>query len=241
MQVRTIAFCLLVSGGLGFATLAADAPKTKSKPPQVGVASRFAVSPPVREIAGAPGAPVPRVLERRTPREQPLGALPRPRTRQKDVREQADPVAQRSAPRLLMPTPLLTFEGISNLDGVYPPDCNGDVGLNHYVEMVNLHMCIYDKVTGVNLVAPFLMSTLYAAAGFPAPASTTDDGDPIVLYDHLANRWMISQFIVSVSPCHEVIAISQTSDPTGAWYLYDFVMPNTKMNDYPHFGVWPDG
>jgi hypothetical protein len=140
-----------------------------------------------------------------------------------------------------MPTPLLTFEGIGNLDGVYPPDCNGDVGLNHYVEMVNLHMCIYDKATGTNVVAPFLMSSLYAAAGFPAPASTTDDGDPVVLYDHLANRWMISQFIVSVSPCHEVIAISQTSDPTGAWYLYDFVMPNTKMNDYPHFGVWPDG
>ena len=44
-----------------------------------------------------------------------------------------------------------------------------------------------------------------------------------------------------MTPCHEVIAISQTGDPTGAWYLYDFTMPNTKMNDYPHFGVWPDG
>ena len=28
--------------------------------------------------------------------------------------------------------------------------------------------------------------------------------------------------------------------PTGAYYLYDFMMPNNKFNDYPHFGVWPD-
>ena len=211
------------------------------KGPQVVKASRVALSPPVRELSPPGPARSPRTLAPRTIREQPLGRLPRrPAPRLKSL-EVPDPVVQSLVPPPAMPEPLLTFEGISNLDGVYPPDCNGDVGLNHYVEMVNLRMCIYDKVTGTNLVAPFLMSSLYAAAGFPAPASTADDGDPIVLYDHLAHRWMISQFIVSVTPCHEVIAVSQTADPTGAWYLYDFVMPNTKMNDYPHFGVWPDG
>ncbi|NCD33956.1 MAG: hypothetical protein EOL87_11150 [Spartobacteria bacterium] len=160
-------------------------------------------------------------------------ALPR-------TRSASDPIIQGGPVVSNMPDPILSFDGMGNLDGVAPSDCNGDVGPNHYVEMINDHFCIYDKETGSALIEPMLMSTLFAAAGFPAPASTIDNGDPIVLYDPLADRWMISQFIVEVTPCHEVIAVSQTPDPAGAWYLYDFVMPNDLMNDYPKFGVWPD-
>ncbi|MBK6633684.1 MAG: hypothetical protein IPG38_04640 [Chitinophagaceae bacterium] len=86
------------------------------------------------------------------------------------------------------------------------------------------------------------MSTLFASLG--PPFSTTDNGDPIVLYDQLADRWLISQFLftnVSGGVYYQVIAISQTGDPTGAYYVYAFLMPNNKLNDYPHFGVWPDG
>ena len=226
--------------GLTGLLLAGRAEAKEKFAPQVVTAAQVVVSRPVRELDRA-ARPL-RTLAKEGVREIPLGRLPRPTVRPRLLAaEKADPVVQRMFGPPSMPEPLFTFEGISNLDGVYPPDVNGDVGLDHYVEMVNLHMCIYDKATGTNVVAPFLMSSLYAAAGFGAPASTTDDGDPVVLYDHLAHRWMISQFIVSVTPCHEVIGISQTSDPTGAWYLYDFVMPNNKMNDYPHFGMWPDG
>ena len=62
------------------------------------------------------------------------------------------------------------------------------------------------------------------------------------MYDQLADRWIISQFCTLYNPVnHQMIAVSQTGDPTGAYYLYEFAMPNNKFNDYPHFGVWPDG
>ncbi len=209
--------------------------------PIVVKACRVAVTPPLKEIAAKQAAPVVRSMGDVTPpRAIPVGLLPRVARKMAAKISVAGSINQGIKPASSMPSPLMTFEGVSNLDSVYPSDCNGDVGLSQYVEMVNMHMAVYDKVTGANVVAPFLMSTLYAAAGFPAPASTTDNGDPVVLYDHLANRWIISQFIVSVTPCHEVIGVSQTSDATGAWYLYDFVMPGTDMNDYPKLGVWPD-
>ena len=207
---------------------------------RVGRAERMAVVPPLREIQSRPQA---KARAEAAPREVFLGRIPRAEAAagKRALAPAPDLALQKAPVPRAMPAPLITFEGPGNLDGVLPPDNNGDVGPEHYVAMVNMHFCIYDKATGTALIAPMLMSELFAAAGFPAPASTTDDGDPVVLYDHLADRWFLSQFIVSVTPCHEVIAISQTGDPTGAWYLYDFVMPNDKMNDYPHFGVWPDG
>ena len=79
-------------------------------------------------------------------------------------------------------------------------------------------------------------------ATIAGPCANTNAGDPIVLYDSLADRWLISQFCTIANPnTHQLIAISKTPDPAGAYYLYDFVMPNNKFNDYPHFGVWPDG
>jgi hypothetical protein len=69
-----------------------------------------------------------------------------------------------------------------------------------------------------------------------------DDGDPIVLYDALAGRWMMSQFAIQTpNNFHQCIAVSKTSDPRGAWNRYDFKYSSTLLNDYPKFGVWPDG
>ena len=145
---------------------------------------------------------------------------------------------------LNIPAADLTFEGLSSDNNatafgfrVLPPDTVGDVGPNHYVQAVNLLVRVFDK-SGAPLTNAFKMSTLFSSLG--APCGTRDDGDPIVLYDQLADRWLISQF-TSAAPYHQCIAISQTSDPTGAYYAYAFQMPNNKFNDYPHFGVWPDG
>lgn len=83
------------------------------------------------------------------------------------------------------------------------------------------------------------LGDLFAPLG--APCGARDDGDPVVVYDQLADRWLITQFcLAETSNYHQLIAISKTGDPTGAYYLYDFVMPSGKFNDYPHFGVWPD-
>jgi subtilisin-like proprotein convertase family protein len=147
----------------------------------------------------------------------------------------------------VMPTPSANFEGVSQavqgaVSGFFvnPPDTVGDVGPNHYVQCVNLACRVFNK-TGTALTATFTIRSLFAGASFPGDCSTTNDGDPIVLYDPLADRWHLSQFAVSNRPpSHECVAVSQTNDPTGAWYLYDFVIPDNYFNDYPKFGVWPD-
>ncbi|MFM9904214.1 MAG: carboxypeptidase regulatory-like domain-containing protein [Pyrinomonadaceae bacterium] len=140
--------------------------------------------------------------------------------------------------------PTVNFEGISIADtiavgqGFLPPDTNGDVGPNHYVQTVNSTFRIWDK-TGAPLIPVSSLNALFAPLG--GSCIPAEDGDPIVLYDQLADRWMISEFCTVADPNnHQLIAVSKTGDPTGAYYLYNFAMPNNKFNDYPHFGMWPD-
>jgi len=144
----------------------------------------------------------------------------------------------------VLPTPSLTFDGISAADegnSVAPPDTNGDVGPNHFVQTVNNRVGIWDK-NGNKLVPFFTQSSLFAPLG--GLAASVDRGDPVVLYDRIADRWLISQFAFTgqtTPPYHEAIAISKTGDPTGGYYLYDFVLPGNEFPDYPKLGVWPDG
>jgi hypothetical protein len=152
-----------------------------------------------------------------------------------------DPVLQASARALNIAAPLQNFEALSNVNGVLPPDTNGDVGPNHYMQWVNLSFAIYSK-NGTLIYGPAAGNTLWS--GFGGACQTSNDGDPIVQYDHLADRWMVSQFALPnypSGPFYQCIAVSQTGDPTGAWYRYQFQISATKVNDYPHFGVWPDG
>ncbi len=114
-----------------------------------------------------------------------------------------------------------------------PPDTVGDVGSAHYVQFVNSLVRVYDK-SGSPLTRPFKLSTLFGPLG--NRCSRQDQGDPIVLYDQLADRWLLSQFDSGGNMC---VAISQTGDPTRAYFLYYFDV--IFFNDYPHFGVWPDG
>ncbi|MEP6903661.1 MAG: hypothetical protein ABJA66_18205, partial [Actinomycetota bacterium] len=144
-----------------------------------------------------------------------------------------------------MPTPALTFDGISNHDngeifGLFylPSDTNGDVGLNNYVQTVNTLTRIYDK-SGNALTPPFKLSDIFAPLN--TPCSLRNDGEAVVLYDTLADRWLLSQYCNAFPPFRQMIAVSQTGDPTGAYYLYEFVMPNNRLNDYAKFGVWTDG
>ena len=105
--------------------------------------------------------------------------------------------------------------------------------------MVNVNFAIYSK-TGALLFGPANLNTIWT--GIPEPWNSTNSGDPVVLFDQAANRWMITQFSLppGYAQCAELVAISQTSDPTGAWYRYVFPYGST-MPDYPKLGVWPDG
>ncbi len=151
---------------------------------------------------------------------------------------------------MAMPTPSLTFDGNAQTDNtaagtpnVAPPDTIGDVGPNHYVQSVNLVFSIYNKTTGARIVGPLRNSTFWT--GLPAGSPCRrDDGDPTVAYDQLADRWVITQFALPTgftTPTYQCVAVSQTPDPTGAYYAFQFLYPNNVVNDYPKFGVWRDG
>ena len=76
------------------------------------------------------------------------------------------------------------------------------------------------------------------------PGAKSALGMPIVNYDPLADRWILSQFAVGnragAGQAHECLLVSQTSSPVGAYYAYDFAIPEPYFNDYPKIGVWPD-
>jgi len=150
-----------------------------------------------------------------------------------------DPALQDRFPLAAMPLTTQSFDGVNNRNGVLPPDTNGDVGPNHYVQWVNLSLAIYSK-TGASLYGPTNGNTIFT--GFGGPCETTNDGDPIVLYDERADRWMLSQFALPNypnGPFYQCVAVSTTPDPTGTYYRYAFEF--SKMNDYPKLGVWSDG
>jgi len=132
------------------------------------------------------------------------------------------------------------FHGMGNLNGVAPPDTDGDVGPNHYFQMINLSFAIWDK-EGNMLMGPADNQTIWEGFDDGQPFDNANDGDPVVLYDEQADRWLVSQFAVSNpnNKFYELIAISVTPDPTGEWYRYAFEFD--KMPDYPKFGIWPDG
>lgn len=148
-----------------------------------------------------------------------------------------------------MPTPVANFDGINNLFGVLPPDTQGDVGNDpatgkkYYIQWVNLAFEIWDvtnPAAPISVLGPFAGNTFWSGTG--TLCESHNDGDPITLFDHLANRWFMSQFAVNdPDDYHQCIAVSATSDPTGIWYIYDFQTSTSDMNDYPKFGVWPDG
>ena len=117
--------------------------------------------------------------------------------------------------------------------GVNPPDTVGDVGPNHFIQMINsgqgARVRILDK-TGVTVVPDFLLDTLgtgTCADGF---------GDPIALWDRPAQRWVLTEFARGANAL--CVYVSQTPDPVaGGWYAYQFNTPT--FPDYPKYAVWP--
>ena len=161
-----------------------------------------------------------------------------------------------------MPAASSSFAGLSLSDPVtggqagsgYPPDTNGDVGPKHYILGVNDSYAIYDKATGSRLAA-FTENALWNGVG-NTKCNGNAFGDPIVLYDAFADRWILTHFAFTLasngdiqSGTFQCIAASKTNDPVnGGWYLYALQMdPGTTgtpsagaLADYPKFGIWTD-
>jgi hypothetical protein len=157
----------------------------------------------------------------------------------------SDPVVQGrpSAPNAVVSSGI-GIDGIGKGLGSYspnyaPPDTTGAVGATQYVQWVNVHLAVFDKATGALVYGPVPGNTVFQSLG--GSCAARNDGDPIVQYDKAASRWVLSQFAVPGGSAgySQCVAVSQTSDATGGYYLYEFKY--TQFNDYPKMGVWPDG
>ncbi|MBP7686751.1 MAG: DUF11 domain-containing protein [Thermoflexales bacterium] len=201
-------------------------------------------------------ADVPDVPRSPRPSDDDAAVLPKyqqngPASYQIDSRLQTKPGALDS-----LGSPIANFAGmgITEAGGFLPPDTQGDIGYDsssgkrYYFQWVNVTYKVWDVT---NPAAPSVVisttqgNALWAAALPGSECALRNHGDPITLFDEQAGRWMISQFALGASysgPFHQCIAVSQTANPTGAWNVYDFPYRNatTYLNDYPHFGVWPD-
>jgi len=251
--VPVIATVMMITSLLGVFPVGAVSQGPKGPKPKFYDNVAFDVSPTLRELAA--NRQVPEVSEDEEAKEvREEGAPEAPG----DTGFTGDTVVQSTIPSVAaISGPMANFEGLSNQDNanifgfrVNPPDTVGDVGPNHYVEMINLVFAIYDK-SGNLLLGPVDTGTLWD--NFVIPDCTDPSGDPIVLYDQFADRWLLSQFTTRgfddpTLPFYNCVAISQTPDPTGAYYRYAFVtQPDPEapaggsfFPDYPKYGVWKD-
>jgi hypothetical protein len=258
-RILVVVLLVLAAAALAFLAVSPPAtalPTTRMHPltPKFSAAVAFDVSPAVRDLPPAARPmtfPPDTIVE---PRERGLEGPKAHRVKP----SRADQALQLLSPTPTIPAPLLTFEGLSNLDNfnlygfrVNPPDSDGAVGRNHYVELINVVFAVYDK-QGNRLTGPTKIGDLWT--GFAIPDCTDPSGDPVVLYDKFEDRWVLSQFTTrgmnpngtfNGLPFYNCVAISQTGDPTGAYFRYAFITSNPGINstffpDYPKYGLWRD-
>ncbi len=220
--VNLLAFILLSITGIA---------QNGSSKPQVMHPVYFDVSPPLRDMV------------RLSPNEKIDNSLKVvknyfnvKKNNQPSPADWVDPVIQRSIKRLTtsQDSTIVNISGNNNTQGVDPPDTYGAIGPNHYFALVNMHFSIYNKM-GTLLLGPTSNQTIWN--GMP---NNQNGGDGVVLYDQQADRWFFAQLSYPGNLNFEMIAVSQTPDPTGSWYRWQYAF-NNVLPDYPKYGVWPDG
>src|SRR6266513_841673 len=204
---------------------------------EVGASCRNDVSPPMRDVPPWAAAGL-------KPQHE---ANENPKVPYRHT-DSADPVIQKTSVSIRnmvapsVPSPILNFDGIA-FPGVgcncAPPDTNGAVGKTQYVQIVNEGYQVFDKATGNSVLGPKSISSVWT--GFGGVCETSGSGDPVMLYDHLADRWVITQFAgASGGPItDECVAVSTTAAATGSYNRYGFHL-GSNFFDYPHLSVWPD-
>lgn len=246
----------LLASGVLLAGLLAPTGAVQADSPQFGLtptfsgAAAFDVSEPLRELAAAADTATVAAARAASLDEIRPDRGPIARSRG-DSADAAVQTTESDAAATSIPGTIANFEGLSNQDNfdvfgfrVNPPDPVGDVGPNHYVEMINLVFGVYSK-SGDLLLGPVDTGTLWA--DFPIDECTEPSGDPIVVYDQFADRWILSQFTTRginfpnepLNLFYNCVAISQTGDPTGAYFRYAFTT-GFNFPDYPKYGVWRD-
>jgi Abnormal spindle-like microcephaly-assoc'd, ASPM-SPD-2-Hydin len=145
-----------------------------------------------------------------------------------------DSVLQKEASPLVSAAGGASFNGISS-PGYVPSDSNLAVGPNEIVEVVNVQFAVYSK-TGATLAGPTNIQHVFAPLG---GVCANTYGDPVVLYDRVADRWVLSYIGTNTagSVGAECVAVSKTNNPAGAYYLYGYSF-GANLNDYPKLSTW---
>jgi hypothetical protein len=221
--------------------------------PTVERAASFDVSPPLRDLAADPAAvKMASSWSRVGARDSEEGV------RVGDGLASPTSVSPLSGATSVLPLPpsgpnpfvlLQSFEGISTADlsaglrvaDPFPADATGAVGPNHYVQAVNFAYAVYNR-SGQRILGPLPTGIFWS--GMAGACGTGIWSDVVVLYDRQADRWFVSRFarnLSTPSDWYQCFAISQTPDPTGAYFRYAWRISTAEFNDYPKFGIWPDG
>ncbi|HEY2014841.1 MAG TPA: hypothetical protein VGH38_15140, partial [Bryobacteraceae bacterium] len=208
---------------LGLASAACAYAQSATPPVTVSKPTKFAVSPRLSDLPSVAQAPF--------RDHEPLPLPPRPSG---GLAPLTDSAAQLSSGPLVSATTGAHFDGIG-ANGSAPPDTNIAVGPNHIVEVVNSRYQIYNKA-GTVIAGPSALGSLWSNLG--GGCATANAGDPVVQYDRLADRWIITQLGSLSNPYSECIAVSKSGDPTGTYSLYSYSY-GSVLNDYPKVGVWP--
>ncbi len=141
-------------------------------------------------------------------------------------------------------------QGLTGPNGTYsvdsvPPDTDVAVGTTQVVSLDNAAFAVFDKTSGAVTAGPYNTNALWSALGTGSICESENDGDGIVKFDQLAQRWLITQFALGATgtgPFAECVAISQAADATGSWTVFQFVPSpvNGYFPDYPKLSVWPN-
>ncbi len=233
---KIVCICLVALSALTLALLPMAAQEKSNPPMTVRHADHFAMSPPLRElIANQP----PKII---------YGYHLANPVRWKDFHPgrqlgpAVDPVQQSSPGGPASINLGLNLLGVGYSFPNYsvpdaPPDTNAAVGDTEVVEWVNVSYAVFSKTTGAILAGPIEGNTLWSSLG--GNCASQNDGDIIAQWDRTNHRWLLAQntFAGGYYAC---IAVSQTNDALGAYYLYSFSL-GTGFPDYPKYGIWPTG
>ncbi len=232
MTRKLLCALLLVTGAISLSRLPMMAQDNSSSQPVVGHAAKFAVSPPLRELAELPQPPQYGFHE-----VNPIRRIP-----MKDFGYAVDPVEQSTPGPAANYSIALDFLGVGNGFPYYsvsvaPPDTNMAVGDTQIVQWVNVSYAVFRKSNGAALTIAIPGNTLFSALG--GDCATLNGGDIIAQWDVLAHRWLLAQNTFA-APYHACVAISTSPDALGTYYVYAFSLGNA-FPDYPKWGVWPTG
>ena len=233
-----VVLAVVLAANTGFAV-------EKVKPAKVLRPTAFGITPPVSELP-APAAPEVKGENHEIPNPEARNLAVLPGATATDQVMGESFISPDSG--VLAPSPTMSFDANNSDDNaalfgyrLAPPDTQGAVGMQYWIQFVNVNWSIYDKSSGAEVVGPLASNSLWAAGIPGTDCATFNDGDPITLYDSGAQRWFMSQLAYEGAQYRACMAVSETSDPTGAWYVWQYDYSASILNDYPKFGVWPDG